>query len=93
MKTLEEARQIIDEVDEQIAKLFEKRMQAVESIVAYKLQHDLPIFDPSREQQVIAKNIERIENEVYRPYFAEFLQHTMEVSKKYQRAFIENKED
>ncbi|MBR3692944.1 MAG: chorismate mutase [Erysipelotrichales bacterium] len=92
MKTLEEARQIIDEVDEQITKLFEKRMQAVESIVAYKLQHDLPIFDPQREKQVISKNVERIENEVYRPYFEEYLQHTMDISKKYQRTFLEKKE-
>lgn len=91
MKTLEEARVIIDEVDEQIAKLFEKRMEAVESVIAYKLQHDLPIFDEKREQEVIRKNVARIENEAYKPYFKEFLQQTMDISKKYQKMIIDKK--
>ena len=37
MNRLEEARKIINEVDKEIAALFQKRMQAVEDVILYKL--------------------------------------------------------
>ena len=42
MSKLEEARLTINEVDEAMAQLFEKRMQAVEEVVKYKKEHHLP---------------------------------------------------
>lgn len=92
MKTLEEARKIIDEVDSEIAKLFEKRMEAVESVIAYKIANQLPIFDEQREREVILKNVARIQTEKYKPYFEEYLHTSMEISKKYQRTFLEKKQ-
>lgn len=91
MKTLEEARREIDEVDSEIAKLFERRMRAVEDVIAYKMDKGLPIFDENREKMVITKNLERIENPNYKPYFEEYLHASMEISKKYQRTFLEKK--
>ena len=85
MGKLDEARIVIDEVDSEIAKLFERRMKAVEDVIAYKIENNLPVFDEKREQIVIEKNVARIQNEVYKPYFEEYLHASMEISKKYQR--------
>ena len=91
MGKLDEARIVIDEVDSEIAKLFERRMKAVEDVIAYKIENNLPVFDEKREQIVIEKNVARIQNEVYKPYFEEYLHASMEISKKYQRTFVEKK--
>ena len=41
----------IDEIDSELTRLFEERMDVVSSIAAYKKEHNLPIFDPQRERQ------------------------------------------
>ena len=81
---LEEARKIINEVDAQMAELFVKRMRAAEEICAYKMEHGLPILDKQREEAVIARNAERIEDEVLKEYYIDYLQHVMAVSRAYQ---------
>ena len=45
MDALEHARAEIDEVDAQLAALFERRMAAVLQVAEYKRAHGLPIFD------------------------------------------------
>lgn len=92
MKTLAEARVEIDDVDKQMAKLFERRMQAVESVIQYKIANNLPIFDESREKEVIAKNVDRIETDIYKPYYEDYIKQMMRISKEYQRTFVEKKQ-
>ena len=84
MNKLEQARKIINEVDKQMAQLFEKRMQASELVAEYKKEHGLSILDEQREKEVIAKNSELIENSVYREYYSEFIKETMRISRSYQ---------
>ena len=67
MNQLEQARIEINKIDEQMAVLFERRMQAAEQVAAYKKQQGLPIFDKAREQAVIEKNLSRIQNQAYCP--------------------------
>ncbi|MCF0115090.1 MAG: chorismate mutase, partial [Erysipelotrichaceae bacterium] len=62
MNQLEEARVIINEVDKEMASLFEKRMKAVKEVIAYKMENDLPIYDESREKIVVEKNKEYIQD-------------------------------
>ena len=45
---LEEARNIINEVDAKMAELFLKRMRAAELVCDYKMEHGLPILDEKR---------------------------------------------
>jgi GTP-sensing pleiotropic transcriptional regulator CodY len=46
MKTkLDEAREVINEVDEQMIQLFIKRMAAVSMVAEYKAENSLPVFD------------------------------------------------
>ncbi len=89
MTELETARQIINNADRQIAKLFEERMNAVKAVADYKREHGMQVFDPQREAEVIERNSALIENEELKPYFVNFLQSNMEISKSYQHRILE----
>lgn len=89
MNKLEQARKIINEVDSEIAVLWEKRMVAVRQVVEYKMEHQLPVFDGAREQEVIERNSSLISDERLKPYYVEILQEMMEISKKYQNEIME----
>ena len=84
MQDLNEIRQKINEIDKSIRELFEKRMENVRAVAEYKAAHGLPIYDGSRESQVIERNAELLEDEELRPYYVSFLQDTMTVSRNYQ---------
>ena len=88
MSKLTEARQEINAIDRQMAELFERRMRAVEQICAFKKENGLPIEDSSREQAVIEKNSAFIEDDVIREYYVNFIQNTMETSKRYQHRLM-----
>ena len=50
---LKEYRDQIDKIDEQIAQLFEKRMDASAGISKYKKEHNIGVVDSGREKEVI----------------------------------------
>lgn len=81
---LEEARKIIDETDAKMAQLFVKRMEAASAIYEHKKEYGLPIYDSSREEEIIKNNSSRIEDEVLRGYYIDFLKSTMSISRAYQ---------
>ena len=85
---LKDIRKKINEIDKQMAKLFEERMQASSEVANYKKEHALPIFDSSREQEVINKNLEFITDENIKQYYVNFLQKTMDISKQYQAVLL-----
>ena len=85
MSNLENARKIINEVDVQLAALFEKRMEAVKMVADYNKQNNLPIFDENREKEICKKEIEYIKNDELKSYYLEFIQCLMDISKKFQR--------
>ena len=60
MDQLEQARAEINEVDAQIASLFERRMAAVKQVLEYKREHGLPVLDAGREKEVLARAAQRI---------------------------------
>ena len=55
MTGLEESREKINAIDREIAELFDRRMQVVLDVAAYKQEKGLPVFDPEREKQVIKR--------------------------------------
>lgn len=89
MNELNEARKKINEIDEKMAKLFEERMKASKEVANYKIKHALPIFDASREQEVINQNLQYIEDDEIKEYYVNFLKETMNISKKYQQKLME----
>lgn len=88
MTKLENARKSINVCDENIAKFFEDRMHAVEDVIAYKMENNLPVFDGGREKEVIEKNLSKIKDETLRPYYQDMIIQMMRISKEYQNAIL-----
>ena len=82
------AREKINEIDKEMRKLFVERMKASELVAEYKQEHGLEILDPIREAEVIRRNSESVENDVYREYYVNFLKNTMALSRAYQSRLI-----
>ncbi len=89
MDKLLKAREIIGETDREIAALFEKRMTAVKEVAEYKKERGLPVFDGAREDLLIKKNLEYIEDEKIKDFYVSFIKSTMDISKRYQRRILE----
>ena len=81
---LEQARNIINEVDARMAELFVKRMRAAEMVYEHKKEYGLPILDQKRENQVIASNAALIEDETIKGYYIDYLKNLMSLSRAYQ---------
>lgn len=87
MKTLNESRQIINEIDPEIRKLFIERMKTVKDVALYKMENNLPVFDEIREKELIERLSEDVEEEL-KPYYLEFLKAMLKISKDYQKEII-----
>lgn len=84
MKDLKTCRDEIDAIDQQLIDLFEKRMALSKSVVEYKIENNLEIFQPEREKQVVEKNLNRIKNKDLNDFALAFVQDLMSISKAYQ---------
>ena len=84
MSLLDEARSIINDVDKKMAELFCERMKAAEMVAEYKKQHGLKIYDAEREEALIRRNSEFVENTELREFYVNFQKNTMAVSRSYQ---------
>ena len=91
MTELDQARAVIDEIDREIAALFTKRFEAVRTIIAYKIEHDLPVYVPGREAEIIAANTRRITDEKVREHFHEVYLAILRESKLYQQEIARGK--
>ncbi len=89
MDALQEARNIINEVDTEMARLFVRRMEAAEMVASYKKETGMPILDAAREEEIIRRGAERIEKDALRGFYADFMRDTMAISRRYQRLLIE----
>ena len=52
---IQELRQQIDAIDEQLVSLFCKRMELSAGVAEYKKQNGLPILVPAREREILAR--------------------------------------
>ncbi len=89
MDELKSARAQINEIDKQMAELFEKRMRAAEIIAAHKKATGMPILDEKREKEVINSNSAYINDPVIREHYVSFIEQTMKVSRDYQNRLNE----
>lgn len=84
-----EAREKIGAIDKEMAALFVKRMECARVIADYKSHQGLQVYDAKREAELLQKNLSYVEDLSLRPYYKQFMQNTMDVSKNYQRMLIE----
>ena len=89
MLDLENCRKRIDEIDKEMTRLFEERMNVVINVAQYKKAHDIPIFNKDREDEVVEKNIGYLENKEYAYITKNFFKSMMEVSRELQSQKIE----
>lgn len=85
-------RKEIDEIDQEITKLFEKRMDVSVKVAEYKIENKVPIFNGAREAEVIQKNIDRLENHNYESFARKFFNHVMELSRALQQKKFNEKQ-
>lgn len=89
MKTkLDIAREIINEVDSQMIELFKKRMDAAKMVAEYKKENNKPIYDKEREEALINRNLEALNNKELEEYYKTFIEGVLKASKDYQKDLI-----
>ena len=93
MTKLDQARNEINRIDREMARLFCARMDAAREVAAYKKETGMPIFDPTREAQVLESNAALLDRDELCPLYRDFLQSTMDLSKRYQRQLLESDAD
>ena len=89
MSELQNARETINQVDKEMARLFELRMDAVKQVASYKKENGLPIDDFGREDEIVKRNAEYISNQEYRAYYVNFLKNNIKLSKDMQHKLLE----
>ena len=77
-------RQEIDQIDQELVALLEKRMVCVGQIVEYKVQKGLPVLDQGREREVLEKVDSLVMDEQYRTTIQAQFQDMMKHSRTYQ---------
>lgn len=81
---LEKIREEIDEVDKNLTRLFEERMNLVIKVAKYKEERNQKIFDRDREKRVIEKNKSYLKNHEYDNSLVDFYNSLMSISRKFQ---------
>lgn len=89
MTDLEKARELINQADSEMARLFSQRMDAVRTVAKYKKEHGLPVDDFAREEKIIKRNAALISDDDYRSYYVNFLRSTIDLSKNLQHRLLD----
>lgn len=90
MTELNQARQEINRINQQLVKLLEQRFTAVTKVNNYKVAHQLPILDQQREQSILNK-VTTETSDPATPFIAAIFQDIMKQSRQYEQAL--RKED
>lgn len=85
---LDAIRKGIDEVDEAITRLLEKRMDYVREVAAYKRQTGMPIHDPDRERKILERILSRVGNPEYKASVASVYDAILKVSREFQARLL-----
>ncbi len=85
---LDNIRQEIDQIDDQIVMLLEERMHLVEGVVAYKKASSKPILDTKREDVIFEKVRSRVEDKRYQETIVATFSDILKRSRDYQEQNI-----
>ena len=88
---LNEIRQQIDSVDNEIVALLEERMKLVTRVSAYKQRTGKAIYDPEREQALLNKVAASVTNPEYQEAIVASFSDIMKHSRTYQAGKLEGK--
>lgn len=84
---MEKLRNEIDEIDDSLVKLFEKRMQSTARLAKHKKEHSVPVSDRTREREIIYRMSGKVALEL--AGYTKSLYNTLfDLSKSYQNSLI-----
>ena len=81
---LELIRKQIDQVDQELVSLLEKRMALVEQVVAFKKSSGKPVFDSKREEAIFEEVRSLIKNDQYQESIVSTFSDILKHSRHYQ---------
>lgn len=84
MTDLQECRRKIDEIDNQMVELFEKRMKVCEEVAEYKIHTGKKVLDPEREHAKLEEIRKKAHGEFNELGAQELFQQIMAISRKRQ---------
>ncbi len=84
MATLEELRGQLDQIDDQMVELFEKRMNVCEQVGEYKVENGMKVLDRAREQEKLQDVKGKVSNAFYKKGVEDLYQQLMSMSRKLQ---------
>lgn len=84
METLQDLREQLDEIDEQIVALYEKRMGVCEKVGDIKINAGRKIFDKQREKEKLAAVTSQVTDEFHKKGLTELFEQLMSMSRKLQ---------
>jgi len=93
LEEIEILRKEIDEIDEQLVKLFEKRMELAKKIGDIKKEKGIRVLDSHREEYVIKKAKAQLNNKELSDVLEAFFRNLMNYSKKIQYDDFKKAED
>lgn len=82
-----EARKEIDKIDDELIKLFEKRMLLSAQIAEEKKKKNFPVYDEKREQEILEKINEKAPENIQN-FSAELYEKIFELSRRYQKEMM-----
>ena len=85
--SIDKLRADIDGIDSQLIDLFERRMQIALEVARYKKESGKPVFDNSRERQLLHKVSGEIDADL-EVYIRVFFSMLMDLSRSYQHKFL-----
>ena len=88
MRSLEECRQLLDEVDRDIVRLFEQRMMIARDVARCKIACELPVQDPSREEIVLASRMSMLRDGHFAPGVRRLYECIMALSREEQERLL-----
>lgn len=89
MKDLLVLREEIDQIDNQIVELYEKRMKIAEGVARYKIETGKKVFDKEREMSKLATLSQKASSEFTKTGITELFEQIMAVSRKRQYQLLE----
>lgn len=88
MERLNNLRVEIDNIDKQMAKLFEQRINLVKQIAQVKKEINYPSYDQGRETFILIRNGAYIEDKDIRMMYFEMMRKQFELTKKMQEEIL-----
>lgn len=89
MKDISSLREKINEIDNEIVKLWKQRMEIALEVAGFKKENNLPVLDAEREKELLDR-VGNIAGEELDSYCRELYEKIMTISREYQQKHLNN---